>query len=198
MTPIRINLLPHREAKRARQAQQFNLLILGVLLLGGAAVFAGHLAISGAIDNQQRRNDFLRQEIARLDEQIKEVNLLKEKIQALTARKEVVENLQSRRTVPVHILDELARQLPEGLRLKAIRQTAENTLSIQGEAQATPLVSAYMRSLEDSPWFENLILVEVKALTQGSLRTHEFSLNLSISDPNAKPDEAAKPVGKGT
>lgn len=195
MTPIRINLLPHREARRARQAQQFNILALGVLLLGGLAVFAGHLAVTGAIENQQRRNEFLRQEIARLDAQIKEVNLLKEKIQALMARKEIVENLQSRRTVPVHVLDELARQLPEGLRLKAIRQTGENALTIQGDAQASPLVSIYMRSLEESPWFENLALVEVKALTQGALRTNEFALTLTISDPNAKA-ETAKP-GKG-
>lgn len=196
MTPIRINLLPHREIKRAKQAQQFTFIAAGALILAGVAVFAGHLAVTGAIENQQARNEFLRQEITQLDAQIKEANQLKESIQTLVARKEVVENLQSRRTVPVHLLDELARHLPEGLYLKSIRQTGESTLAVQGNAQASPLVSNYMRSLEASPWFEDLSLVEVKATSQGGLRTNEFALTLTISDPNAKTGEGVKP-GKG-
>ena len=190
MIPIRINLLPHRELKRARQAKQFAILAAAMLVLGVAAVVAGNMVIANATDTQASRNEFLRQEIAKLDEQLAEIKKLKEKTQSLLSRKTVVESLQGQRTVPVHLMDEIARRLPEGIYLRSVRQS-EQTLSIQGLTQSSALVSSYMRNLEESPWFEAPNLIEVKAASQNNLRTNEFSLTVKISDPNAQPGKGA-------
>jgi type IV pilus assembly protein PilN len=186
MSTIRINLLPHRQLKRERQAKQFNALAGGVAVLAVATVLASHMFITGAQDRQTQRNEFMRQEITRLEEKLKEIKTLKEKIQALLARKKAVEDLQANRTVPVHILDELARRLPEGVHLRSFK-LADKTLSIQGYAQSSALVSTYMRNIEDSDWFENPVLIEVRAATVNNVRSNDFSLTITISDPNAKP-----------
>ncbi|MFZ5473627.1 MAG: PilN domain-containing protein [Pseudomonadota bacterium] len=185
MSVIRINLLPHRQLKRERQAKQFNLLAGGVAALALLTIVAAHLLISAAQDNQARRNEFLRQEIAQLEAKLKEIKSLKEKTQALQARKTAVESLQANRTVPVHLLDQLARRLPEGVHLRSVKQ-ADKTLSLQGYAQSSALVSTYMRNLEESEWFENAVLIEVKAATVNNLRSNDFSLTLTVSDPNAQ------------
>lgn len=185
MSVIRINLLPHRQLKRERQAKQFNLLAGGVAAMALLTIVAAHLLISAAQDNQARRNEFLRQEIAQLETKLKEIKSLKEKTQALLARKTAVESLQANRTVPVHLLDQIARRLPEGVHLRSVKQ-ADKTLSLQGYAQSSALVSAYMRNLEESEWFENAVLIEVKAATVNNLRSNDFSLTLTVSDPNAQ------------
>ncbi|NWG87981.1 MAG: PilN domain-containing protein [Hydrogenophilaceae bacterium] len=190
MTTIRINLLPHRQLKRERQAKQFNILAGGVVALAVAAVLAAHMLITGAQDQQTQRNEFLRQEISQLEQKLKEIKTLKEKTQALLARKQAVESLQANRAVPVHIMDELARRLPEGVHLRTFKLT-DKTLSIQGYAQSSALVSSYMRNLEDSDWFENPVLIEVRAATVNNVRSNDFSLTLTISDPNAKPGKGA-------
>ncbi len=190
MTAIRINLLPHRQLKRERQARQFYGLLGAVAALAVVAVFGTHLYIAGEQARQTQRNEFLRQEINGLDKKLADIKTLKEKLQALLARKKAVESLQTDRTVPVHMLDELARRLPEGLFLRALKVT-DKTVSIQGYAQSSALVSTYMRNLEDSAWFENPVLVEVKAATLNNTRSNDFSLTVGVSDPNATP-------GKGT
>lgn len=180
MITIRINLLPHRQEKRAQQQRLLILMAIGVACLGALAVMTGHLLIGEAKSAQTRRNDLLRQESAKLDEQIKEIESLKSKTQDLLARKEVVESLQTNRTEAAHLFDELARGVPEGLYLKAVRQTADQ-LSIQGYAQSSARVSSFMRSLDDSPRFESPNLIEVRSAIQGKLRLSEFSLTVKQS-----------------
>lgn len=190
MSTIRINLLPHRQLKRERQAKQFNVLAGGIVALAAVTVLAAHMLISGAQENQTRRNEFLRQEITQLEAKLQEIKTLKEKTQALLARKSAVESLQANRAIPVHILDELARRLPEGVHLRNFK-LAEKTLSIQGYAQSSALVSSYMRNLDDSPWFENPVLIEVRAATLNNVRSNDFSLTLTVSDPNAQSGKGA-------
>lgn len=186
MTAIRINLLPHRQLKRERQTRQFTGLLGASVVFAAAAVLGAHLYIAEEQAQQTRRNDFLRQEINALDKKLAEIKSLKGKLQTLIARKKAVESLQTNRTVPVHILDELARRLPDGMYLRSLK-LADKTVSIQGYAQSSALVSTYMRNLDDSAWFENPVLVEVKAATLNNARSNDFSLTVTVSDPNANP-----------
>lgn len=188
MMAIQINLLPHRQLRRERQAKQFNALAGIVAALAIATLIGAHLYISAAQSHQTQRNDFLRQEINGLDKKLADIKTLKEKLQALLARKKAVESLQANRTAPVHLLDELARRLPEGMHLRTLKLT-DKAMSIQGYTQSSALVSVYMRNLEDSTWFENPVLVEVKAATLNNMRSNDFSLTVTVSDPNAAPDK---------
>ena len=112
---IRINLLPHREQKRQARQRQFISLSIGLSILGLALVALGWVILGAQIDIQESRNNLLKAEITKLDDQIKEIDKLREQTQALLARKQVVETLQSNRTEAVHLLDQMVRQLPDGI-----------------------------------------------------------------------------------
>jgi type IV pilus assembly protein PilN len=137
---IRVNLLPHRAEKR--KARQLQFIVFGVisLILGVVLVSFVHVAISTQISYQERRNTFLKQNIAILDKQIAEIKKLREQTQALLARKTVVENLQSTRSDVVHLLDQMLRILPDGVYLKSLKQTGYK-IAVVGYAQSSARVS---------------------------------------------------------
>lgn len=192
---IRINLLPHREVKRAARQRQFNLLLGAVALFGIAIVILGYLALDARQQTQAKRNEYLKVEIAKLDKDIVEIKGLKEQTRSLLARKQAVETLQTNRSNEVHLLDQLVRLLPEGLYLKSIKQTG-NTINLQGYAQSSARVSSLMRNLESSPWLESPALIEIHAATVQGLRANEFNLNVQQKQPQSNADAQAKNGGK--
>jgi type IV pilus assembly protein PilN len=181
---IRINLLPHRaEKRRARQVQYIGLSaisgLLGVVLVGLV-----HGWNSTNISHQERRNAFLKEEIAKLDTQIAEIKKLREETAALLERKNTVEKLQSDRSDVVHLLDQMLRILPDGVYLKSIKQT-ENRINLVGYAQSNARVSTLMRAIEDSPWLESPDLVVVSSARVGNARISEFTLNFKLTKQQA-------------
>jgi type IV pilus assembly protein PilN len=196
---IPINLLPHRAQRRKAQQRQFFVLAGMTVGLGAAIVVVVHGLFATRIENQLDRNKYLQTEIAALDKQIDEIKKLKEQTQALLARKRVVETLQTNRTETVRLLDQMVRQLPDGVHLKAMKQTGQK-VNVVGYATSNARVSTLMRNLEASPWLEAPSLVEVKATKLGkdNIILNEFILNVSISRPKeaaagAKPGAPATP-----
>lgn len=193
MAAVRINLLPHREQKRQARQRQFISLVISLAILGLGVVALVHGILSAQIDNQRSRNTLLKSEIAKLDEQIKEIDRLRDQIQAVIARKQVVETLQANRSEAVHLLDQLVRQLPDGIYLKTVRQ-AGTKVTISGYAQSNARVSTLMRNIESSPWIEKPELIEIKLVPtpggpKGSdLKINEFTLNFQLK--RAAPTEA--------
>jgi len=191
---IRINLLPHREQRRQARQRQFVSLAIGLAILGLAVVLLVHVIFGTQIENQQSRNQLLKTEIGKLDEQIKEIDKLREQTQALLARKQVVETLQSNRTEAVHLLDQLVRQLPDGIYLRSMRQVGSKVTLI-GYAQSNARVSTLMRNIDSSPWLTQPELVEIKAVpspTNKDLRINEFTLNVQVKKA-APPEEPKAP-----
>ena len=187
---IPINLLPHRAARRKAQQQQFYVLAGLTLALAGAIVVAVHIFFAGRIENQVERNKYLESEIVQLDKQIDEIRKLKEQTQALLARKRVVESLQTNRTETVRLLDQLVRQLPDGIYLKSIKQTGQR-VNVVGYATSNARVSTLMRNFEASPWLESPSLIEIKAVTIENASLNEFNLNVNISRPQE--ESASRP-----
>ena len=199
---IRINLLPHREEKRKRRQQQFTVLagISAVLaLLVGGAIW---LYLDSQVTQQRANIAYMKQEIDKLDKQIEEIRKIREETASLLAKKQVVEGLQSNRSEPVQLLDQLLRQLPEGVFLKAVRQTGSK-IKVEGYAQSNARVSALMRNLGASPYLENPELVEIKAVNLNqnpNQRVNEFTMNISIKrnkndDGKSARKADAKPAG---
>lgn len=176
---IRINLLPHREQKRAARKRLFAFLGGAVAVLGLLVVLLVHTILSAQIENQEARNDFLNKEIKKLDDEIAEIKILKEQTQAMLGRKQVVETLQSNRSAVVYLLDQLVRQLPEGVYLKSIKQNGDD-INLQGYAQSNARVATLMRNLESSPWLDAPNLIETKAASVNNLRVSEFSVNVKL------------------
>ncbi len=191
---IRINLLPHRAAKRALRKREFNFILLGTVIGVAALWYVGKLYLDERIASQQRRNDLLVVENKKLTEQIDEIKKLKDQTAALLARKQVVETLQVNRSASVKLLDQLVRQLPDGVYLKSVKQNGQK-INLVGIAQSNARVSTLMRNLESSPYLQSAELVEIKAVSdKNQQRTNEFSLNISLkgieAPTNASPTAA--------
>jgi len=188
---IRVNLLPHREEKRKRREQQFAVLGGLTALLAIAVAGAVWLYLDAQVTQQRQNVAYMKGEIAKLDKQIEEIRKIREETAALLAKKRVVEGLQANRSEPVQLLDQLLRQLPEGVYLKAIKQTGTK-VNIVGYAQSNARVSTLMRNLGASPYLENPELVEIKAVPapdKSGNRVNEFNMNISIK--RAQPEDTA-------
>jgi len=194
---VRINLLPHREQKRQARQRQFVSLAVGLAILGIAIVGLGHIVIAARIDNQNSRNNLLKTEIAKLDEQIKEIDRLRDQTQALLARKQVVETLQANRTEAVHLLDQLVRQLPDGVYLRTVRQNGTK-VTLVGYAQSNARVSTLMRNIESSPWLGSPELVEIRSVALDKQKVNEFTLAMQVkrAAPAGDAKAGTTPPGK--
>jgi len=177
---IRINLLPHREERRKSLRQQFYALSGLVAILAGLIWFVGFSFIAGQIESQSAKNAYLKKEIAALDSQIEEIKKLKEQTDSLLARKQVIESLQANRSETVYLFNELARQLPPGIYLRAIKQEQQK-VTLLGYAQSNARVSSLMHNLDQSPALERPVLVEIKATMMGKRRLNEFNMNIHLT-----------------
>lgn len=195
---IRINLLPWREEKRKARRQQFYALSGLITVLAGLIWFLGFTIINGYISAQEDTNKYLEAEIAKLDKEIAEINRLKGEISSLLDRKRIIETLQANRAETVHLFNELARQVPEGVYLRSIKQTG-GKINLTGFAQSNARVSTLMRNLEASPLLERPDLVEIKAAQVGNRRLADFNLNITITRQTTTDNQPKKtsPAQKG-
>lgn len=201
----RVNLLPWRDMRRKEQDRQ--LLSIGIFawLLMGLVVFYGHHQVTTLIDGQQARNKYLQTQIGELDKVIAKIKDLKTQRSALVNRMGVIYKLQSDRTRMVHIMDELARTLPEGVYYKSLKQNG-NSLVLTGGAQSNARIAALLRNFEGSQWFANPDLKVVNVVHKGNSRISDFNLTVTqLAQSKEKTKEAdeekkaqkKKPAKKG-
>ena len=183
---ITINLLPHREAARKKRRDTF-FVHLGLAVAAGAVVSgAVYAAYEVRISAQEERNGYLKSEIQKLDAQIKEVATLQQELNGLKSRQEAVESLQADRNLPVHLLNEMVRQLPEGVHLRTLKQEDLN-ISLTGVAQSQERVSELLRNLSNNtPWLSKPQLIEITSSTvavaqRGQRRVFNFSMRVTLT-----------------
>lgn len=198
---ILINLLPHREAARKRQKERFFTQLALSAMLGGVIGGAIYTWYQGQISAQQDRNQFLTQEIAKLDAEIKDIATLQQQIASLRARQAAVEDLQAGRNLPVYLLEELVNQLPEGVFLRSMKQENMSVL-LTGTAQSQERVSELLRNLSNnSPSLTRPELVEIvsaNAAISGTdaRRVSNFTLRATLRKP-APAAAGAAPAAPG-
>jgi type IV pilus assembly protein PilN len=193
---ILINLLPHREERRKRKKIAF-FAGLGVAAAAGLGVVGlWYVVVQQLTSAQQERNRFLGTEIAKLEVQIKDIATLRAEIESLKARQKAVEDLQIDRNLPVHLLNELVKQTPEGVYFTTVRQDGQ-VLNVNGIAQTQERVSELLRNTAyNSEWLVRPELVESKSTTvtaanKEQKRLFDFSVRLSVKRPQ---DKAVAPV----
>ena len=192
---MRINLLPHRQIKRAERQRQFGLMALFTAVLASAIVFVGWTYLGSKKQAQLDRNARLEKAIAQLDIEIADISELKGQINNVLERKQIVENLQTNRSQAVVVLDELARQLPEGLFLKSIQQVG-NVITLQGVADTNARVATLVRNLEVSNWLGSPVLIEIKTSTLNGVKRNDFTMKVNLKVQKAGEVPAnRKPTG---
>ena len=197
---IMINLLPHREERRKRKKIAFYAGLVVAGIAGLAIVGVWYLIVQQLISGQQERNKYLQTEIAKLDVQIKDIASLKAEIASLKARQKAVEDLQIHRNVPVHVLNELVTQVPEGIYITSIKQDGQ-FLNVAGIAQTQERVSELLRNTAyNSEWLVKPELIESKATTlqpntRDQKRLFDFSVRLTVKRPQDAPSAASQAAG---
>jgi type IV pilus assembly protein PilN len=196
---ILINLLPHREVARKQRRDAFYASLGAAALIGGLLSGGIYLWYQAQISSQVSRNDYLMSENKRLDGQIKDIAGLQTEIAGLRARQQAVEDLQSDRNLPVNLLNELVKQLPDGVYLTSMQQEQQK-VTLKGVAQSNERVSDLLRNLaNNSPWLEKPELVEivagnVKLSPSDQRRVSDFTLTVLLKRPtdNTKPASGAR------
>ena len=182
-----INLLPWREAERQKRQRDFGVALGGSVVAGIAVIMLTMLAFSQMISTQQSRNDRLTDEITVLEKSIQEIDALERQKERLLARMEIIEQLQKSRPEIVHLFDEIARQMPDGVYLTGMKQTGAK-VEVRGVAQSSTRVSALMRQIDASDWMSNPEVDRVETTTSGSSRQAEFIVNLKQEHVSAEDD----------
>jgi len=197
---ILINLLPHREAARKRRRETFYATLGLSAVLGAVIAGMAFLWYQAQISSQQSKNGLLQSAITKLEAEIKEISTLQAEIAALRARQQAVEDMQGDRNMPVHLLNELVRQLPDGVYLTSMKQDNQ-AVTLQGMAQSNERVSELLRNLgNNSPWLVKPELIEI---TSGNVslsprdqrRVANFTMRIGLKRPT-EAQKAAAPAGK--
>lgn len=192
---IRINLLPHREEKRKARRQQFYAFVGLVAVIAGAIWFLGFSAINRYISVQESKNVFIEKEINDLKKQIEEISKLKDETDALLKRKQVIETLQGNRAETVNIFDQLLRRIPDGIRITSFTQDKDK-FDLSGESISEARVSTLIRNLEESPMFQQVSPLEIRAASAPNGRTiYSFQMKMAI-ERAAPTTDASKPPAK--
>ena len=188
---IRVNLLPHRQLKREARQREFGLMAGFSAIAAAVIIFMGWTFINGQVDGQTERNERLNAAIATLDKEIGDIKDLKDQISTMLERKQVVENLQTNRSQAVVVLDELSRQLPEGMYLKSIKQQG-NVISIEGIADTNARIATLVRNFSESTWLESPNLVEIKAIVVNTLKQNAFTMTVNLKVPKVETESDTK------
>jgi type IV pilus assembly protein PilN len=171
----RINLLPWRAELRQRRKKEFLVALAGSIVVAAGVVYLSKLTVQGWTNAQHTRNEILREEIAALDKQIAEIGSLETQRERLVARMRVISQLQRSRPEVVHLFDELANAVPEGVYLTEVVQ-AGSRIEVQGNAQSSTRVSALMRNIDESEWLRSPGLEGVDFVTRGVERAAQFKV----------------------
>lgn len=181
-----INLLPWRQELRQQRQQEFIATLGAVAIIAASIILFLHIFLSVLVNDQKERNFYLKNEIGRLNSQIKKINILQKRHDELQGRISIIQDLQRHRTIIVHVFDELARVMPEGIYLKSLERTG-NTFKMTGIAENATQVSNLMRHLEASPWFKNPVLSTVATDSSINSTTKEPFGQEPLRKNNSKP-----------
>lgn len=175
-----INLRPWREERRERLKKEF-LQVSGLVLVAALAVWFGwNQLVNGWISYQKSRNEVLSKEIMVLDKKVDEIKELRERKADLIARMEVIQGLQGTRPKIVYIFDQLAKTIPEAVFYRSV-ELKDKKVFVSGTAESSQRVSALMRNIDESEWFENPNLNKMVANTAFSEQGNDFELTFDIS-----------------
>ncbi|MBK8283520.1 MAG: PilN domain-containing protein [Ahniella sp.] len=186
----KINLLPWRAERRKQREREFQVMMVGALIIGGLAFLVALGWMDRVVQGHQNRKDLLTREISALDVKIKEIEVLQEKRETLLRRKEIIERLQSSRYQMVHVFDELVRTLPDGVRLTEMSQSGE-ALNLIGNAQSNARISAYMRNIETAGWLRLPDFRKSEIISDEKSGRYRFELGVGLRKSEDEDEETS-------
>lgn len=177
---IRINLLPVRQTKKRETVQQQLLAFAGVVIatIIGCIVWTGYN--SSIKTEREAQIADKRKELAQLDKIIGEVNEFTSKKKELEDKLQIIEQLKKGKTGPVRALDDLATEIPNRVWLTKLDEKG-GSMTLEGMAIDHEDVSAFMKALQKSKYFSNIVLTFSKEKRDKDARLYEFRITCSVN-----------------
>lgn len=191
MITTTINLLPWREERRKQQQQEFMILLVAAAVIGVIIWFLWTSSVSSDVEGQTGRNNYVKGQLAQLDDQIVEIKKLEERRAELVARMETIQNLQNDRPSIVYIFDQLVRAIPDGVFYTSITRKGRS-FTINGQAESNTRISSLMRNLNESPWFVSPTLETVTAVEGSDASVFTLTVSQEAQDSPSESEGGAK------
>lgn len=154
---MEINLLPHREARRAADLREtVAVLVLGLVLIAGGIFFTDK-SLKSDLAMAETNVAQLQADIQRYEPQQRLVEEFKQRKSQLRNKLDIIDSLERARNGPVRILDELSSNVPDRLWLTVIK-TQGTGIELEGQSLDTGVVADFLRGLNASPYFTNVDL----------------------------------------
>ncbi|MEN8213248.1 MAG: PilN domain-containing protein [Pseudomonadota bacterium] len=181
----KINLAPWREERDKRRQKGVLGMLAATVLATLALGVLWHMFQQYRIDKQMERNQFLRDEIAIVDQKIKEIKRLDELREKLTVRMDLIHSLQTSRPESVHLMDENVFIMPDGVKASSIVQTGSK-IELKGLAQSNAQISALMHNVESSAWLGKPALQLINKKGGGNQGLSHFRLIYNQARPKKR------------
>ncbi|UCF66372.1 MAG: PilN domain-containing protein [Acidobacteriota bacterium] len=180
---IRINLLEIRKAAPERSAKLTtesigSIAAIAVIVLSIAFVAYRSFALSQQVTRLKEEVQAADEELAQLKDALRVIEEHKAKKAALRKRVDLISQLKRRQRVPVHLLDQVSRELPSFLWLEGLEERGGKVM-VQGKATTYNAVSNFYNNLAGSPYFSEVTLGNTQRVTEGV----SFRLSCSFSTP---------------
>lgn len=188
---IRVNLL-ERKQKEPSKLPSFNLGgstgLVAALLVFASLGWIGWRYVDGRsqIGELKTRIADADKQIENLKKVLKQVDDFQVKKKALESKVDLISNLKRQQRVPVHLLDQISRQVPDYLWLESMEEK-ESGVSLKGRATNYNAVSNFYNNLKDSPFFSDVTLGNTQRAPQGV----SFALSCRFTPP---PDDGVEPA----
>jgi type IV pilus assembly protein PilN len=186
----KVNLLPWREAQRQQRQRNFLLILAATAVLAVGAVLVANQVVNNLMADQESRNNYLRSEVRKLDREIERIEELEEVRDSLISRKNVIERLQGNRSLMVHLFNQIAQTVPEGITLTNVRQSGSE-LTLNGTSQSESRVSDYIRQIEGATWLTNptLWIIQADESDDRPDQPFVFELRAQVQSPDQQEEE---------
>ncbi|APG28921.1 hypothetical protein A7E78_14460 [Syntrophotalea acetylenivorans] len=179
---IRINLLPVRAAQKKARLQG-QLIVLALVLALTSLVCGGlYTSVAVKISSEKKEITEIQKEINRLKKTLGEVAHFKELQKEFQGKLDVLAALKEKKTGPVHLLDELSRVLPDKLWLSSFKES-KGAISIKGVGLNEATVARFMRDLETSPYYRQVVLKVTEQTKQGGMKLQKFEVSCLAETP---------------
>ena len=151
---VQFTLLDYRAEAKKEQLKKFKILMGSAALIGVGLGVLVWMGLGSLINDQQDRNTLLKNEISKLDSDIKEVKNLKDQRKNFLERKQKIEELQNQRFEAAKMVDDLNVLIPDGVYIESIVGDPQNAYKITGKAVSDSKVASFMRNLPSTGVFE--------------------------------------------
>ena len=149
------------------------------------------MVLGSEVSNVETETLRLQQQIKNNNKEVEKVKHLKEEKELLKEKLSAINDLKLKKVGPVRMLDELAINCPDKLQLTSLSET-DGRVKLAGVAASSPDISKFMSNLENSAFFDEVVLNTIEQVEQNGVKLKEFSFTTRFVVPKLAKKQVAQ------